>query len=124
MTWQFFSLYVCCSYFLFASNIIGSNTFSSRISYESSSIIFCTWLLLICTCSSIIINIERRILKVKGEGIDLSYQIAVHLKIVYSRYTQMLCFQSIIFSFNGGGGPEKSIPNALVANSRNFTAHG
>ncbi len=34
----------------------------------------------------------------------------------------MLCFQSIIFSFNGGGEPEKSIPNALVANSRNFTA--
>jgi hypothetical protein len=43
----------------------------------------------------------------------------------YKDRTQKACFLSIIFSYHGdGGGPEKSIPNALVANSRNFTAHG
>ena len=29
-----------------------------------------------------------------------------------------------MFSLSGGGGPEKSIPNAFLANSRNFIAHG
>ena len=39
--------------------------------------------------------------------------------------TQMFCFfQSTIFSFSGGGGPEKSTPNAFFANSRNFMARG
>ena len=40
--------------------------------------------------------------------------------------TQMFCFfQSTIFSFSGGGGgPEKSTPNAFFACSRNFMAHG